>query len=159
MTAKPQIRDWSRVNSFAPRWRGKAVVVMVKTDLCQTVPFSSCGECRPSRPHPSNVARFVENSTRRKSTGIRRKSLTVERQSDWPERLAESGDFFTEDQLVRHINDHGARIIRRGYPAVFLRAEANFLGKLIALPRISLLYSPPLSSSSLSLCLFLSTFL
>lgn len=67
----------------------------------------------------------------------------MERQSDWPERLAESGDFFTEDQLVRHINDHGARIIRRGYPAVFLRAEANFLGKLIALPRISLLYSPP----------------
>lgn len=62
---------------------------------------------------------------------------------------AESGDFFTEDQLVRHINDHGASDYPSRLPTALpsLLAGANFLGKLIALPRIfSLSLSRALSS-------------
>lgn len=65
---------------------------------------------------------------------------------------AESGDFFTEDQLVRHINDHGASDYPSRLPTALpsLLAGANFLGKLIALPRIF--------SLALSLVLFLRVF-
>lgn len=55
--------------------------------------------------------------------------------------------FSRRDQLVRHINDHGAPDYPSRLPTVLpsLLAEANFLGKLIALPRIfSLVLSPSL---------------
>lgn len=55
--------------------------------------------------------------------------------------------FLRRDQLVRHINDHGAPDYPSRLPTALpsLLAEANFLGKLIALPRIfSLVLSPSL---------------
>lgn len=120
-----------------PKWKGKNGLLS---------PLA--GDAVHSRPHPILVSRNSKVIWRDREGKLSPLVVRIG-QSDWPERLERSRAIFSRrDQLVRHINDHGAPDYPSRLPAALpsLLAGANFLGKLIALPRI---FSLSLSAFSL----------